>query len=231
MRILVLCLILTCVSCKNTTPLPPRLDSISQTRPAKQVVDLSGDWEKDYGRSDNFETVFQEQVLKIQDYIERLQRNGNRDYPVNAGDTLIPGRESVIGLARITEEITRMPVLHIEQDQVKVKIDRENDFALQCKFFEQQISTRSDTFGTESCRWNRGQLLIQIILQDDLKIDYQITLGPDGQELNITTTVVSNEVSFPLTISNYYYRYTPPESDFDCVQTLTRNDVCKRSRD
>jgi len=40
--------------------------------------------------------------------------------------------------------------------------------------------------------------------------------------------VSSATVSTPLTISNYYRRYDIPESDIDCILTLTRNNVCRR---
>ena len=31
-----------------------------------------------------------------------------------------------------------------------------------------------------------------------------------------------------MTISNYYRRYDLPETDVDCILTLTRNNVCRR---
>jgi hypothetical protein len=71
-------------------------------------------------------------------------------------------------------------------------------------------------------------LLFMLNLTDGLRIFYQVTLSPNGQQLNITTTVSSATVSTPLTISNYYRRYDIPESDIDCILTLTRNNVCRR---
>jgi len=220
---LVLILIVTSVSC--TTTGNSRLDS---TGPARQVADFSGDWEKNYQRSDSFEIVFKNYILNIQSQINALQEDRNRNSSINADSAIRFSRESISGLAQFTEEITRMPLLHIVQDKTRVKINQKDDFALQCKFFEEQVSSKKNPYGIENCSWNRGQLFIQINLQNGLSIFHQVTLAPDAQELNITTTIVSREATFPLTVSNYYRRYTPPENDFNCIQTLTRNDVCKK---
>lgn len=220
---LVLILIVTSASC--TTTGHTRLDS---TGPAQQLADFSGDWEKNYQRSDSFEIVFKNYILNIQNLINALQENRNRNSSFNVDRGVMFSRESIVGLAQFTEEITRMPLLHIVQDKTRVQINRKDDFALQCKFFDKQFSSKKNPYGTEYCSWNRGQLFIQIKLKNDLSIVHQITLAPDAQELNITTTIASKEATLPLTVSNYYRRYTPPENDFDCIQTLTRNNVCKK---
>jgi len=225
MRSLVFLLILTMtsVSCQKTVNY--RLDSIGPVQP---VVDLSGDWEKDYQRSDDFENEFQNYVARIQRQIKELQENRKRNPSFNVDNPLTVSRESILGLAKFTEEITRMPVLHIVQNKNSVQIDRENDFALYCEFFDKQITSKKNLYGTESCTWSRGQLFIQINLENGLMIAHQITLAPDARELNITTTVASREATAPLTISNYYDRYTEPEDYYKCIQTLSRNDVCKK---
>ena len=225
--ILVQVLVVISLSCKTTGPYPPRLGSIESPR---QRVDFSGDWEKNYQSSDDFETVFNEYLLQIQRRIEQIQRRRDNNSSYNISGSEFPSREAVMGLARFTEEITRMPLLHIEQDRSRVKIERKDDFALQCENFNQQISSSYNDYGIEGCSWIQGRMLLEINLRNGLILKYQFTLSPDDQELNITTTVASREVDYPITMSNYYYRYTPPESDFDCIQTLTRNDVCKRTR-
>ena len=220
----VLILLVTSVSCNKTVNY--RSDSIG---PVQQVVDLSGDWEKNYQRSDYFETEIKNYVLRIQNQIKELQENKKRNPSFSNVDSAITvSRESILGLARFTEEITRMPLLHIVQDKTSVQIDRENDFTLSCEFFDSQFSSKKNPYGTENCSWNRGQLFIQINLENGLNIFHQITLAPDAQELNLTTTIVSREATVPLTISNYYNRYTAPKDDYNCIQTLTRNDVCKK---
>ena len=230
-NVLALLIILSGISCRPTGPLPPRLDRLDYNRveQPRRALNFAGDWEKNYGLSDNFETKFEQLVQDIQQKIERLERNNDRNSSFNV-NTVIPSRDAVLGLARFAEELTRMPLLHIEQDGTRVKIEREDDFALQCRMLGQQLSETVNSFGTETCSWDRGQMFLQIRLQNGLTIGYKVTMSNDGQELNVTTTVMSSAVDIPLTISNYYDRYTPPESDFDCVQTLSRNDVCTRSR-
>lgn len=223
---LLLILMLSAASCLKSTNY--RLDSVGPVQ--KKVVDLSGDWEKDYDRSDDFENTFQIYVARIQRKIKEIEQKQNRDEAYNAANGLTVSRESVLGLAKFTEEITRMPVLHIQQDKTGVKIKREHDFDLTCKFFGKQFTSVKNPYGTEDCIWNRGQLFIRINLDNGLKIVHQITLAPDAKELNITTTVASKEATPPLTVSNYYDRYTEPTSDYKCVHTLTKNDVCTKAK-
>ena len=205
------------------TPEPSRISE----EVTYEVVDMSGNWEKDYQLSDDFETEFNLYMFDIQRRLNPQSENINRSTTFGSG-AAVGNRESVIGLARFTEEITRMPLLQIEQDRARMRIKREDDFALLCEFFNHQTSVTQTPFGTEECGWNGEQLLFMLNLTDGLRIFYQVTLSPNGQQLNITTTVSSATVSTPLTISNYYRRYDIPESDIDCILTLTRNNVCRR---
>jgi hypothetical protein len=190
-----------------------------------EVVDMSGNWEKDFQQSDDFETEFNLYMFDIQRRIAPQQDGINRGV---GGGGLTGSMETIVGLARFTEEITRMPILQIEQDRSRVKIDREDDFALFCEFFNQQNMVTETPFGSEQCGWNGEQLLFLLNLNDGLRIYYQVTLSPNGSQLNITTTVSSDQVSTGMTISNYYRRYDVPESNIDCILTLTRNNVCRR---
>jgi hypothetical protein len=190
-----------------------------------EVVDMSGNWEKDFQLSDDFETEFNLYMFDIQRRINPQQDGINRGF---GGGGASGSMESIVGLARFTEEITRMPILNIEQDRSRVNIDREDDFALFCEFFNRQNIVTETPFGTEQCGWNREQLLFLLNLTDGLQIYYQVTLSPDSRQLNITTTVTSDQVSTAMTISNYYRRYDVPESNIDCILTLTRNNVCRR---
>jgi len=193
-----------------------------------EVVDMSGNWEKDYQLSDDFDTEFNLFIFDIQRRLNPQSDNLNRSPSLSVGQAS-GSRETIIGLARFTEEITRMPLLQIEQDRSRMRIDREDDFSLLCEFFNEQTAITQTPFGSEECGWNGEQLLFQLILDDGLIIFYQITLSPNGQQLNITTTVSSASVSTPMTISNYYRRYDIPENEFDCILTLTRNNVCRRA--
>jgi len=193
-----------------------------------EVVDMSGNWEKDYQQSDDFETEFNLYMFDIQRQLSPQPDGVNRSATIGGG-AATGSMETIVGLARFTEEITRMPVLQIDQDRFRIQIDREDDFALLCEYFNRQTMITETPFGTEQCSWNGNQLLFLLTLQDGLRIYYQVTLSPNGQQLNITTTVSSDRVSTPMTISNYYRRYEIPESNIDCILTLTRNNVCRRS--
>jgi hypothetical protein len=193
------------------------------------VVDMSGNWEKDYQLSDDFQTEFNLYMSDIQRTYRQQTDGLNRGTTFGGGPSVGGSMETIVGLARFTEEITRMPLLQIEQDRARIRIDREDDFALFCEFFSRQTAVTETPFGIEQCGWNGEQLLFQLDLQDGLRIFYQVTLAPNGRQLNITTTVTSALVSSPMTISNYYRRYDIPESDVDCILTLTRNNVCRRA--
>lgn len=189
---------------------------------------MAGSWEKDYQLSDDFETELNLYMFDIQRRLN-TQGDGINSTTTFGGGPGVGSMETVIGLARFTEEITRMPLLRIAQDRARVHIDREDDFALHCEFLNRQTALIETPFGTEQCGWNGEQLLFLLNLQDGLRIFYQVTLSPNGSQLNVTTTVTSNAVSTPMTISNFYRRFDVPDDGIDCILTLTRNNVCRRA--
>lgn len=206
----------------STAPEPVEMD-------APDAVDMSGHWEKNYSRSDDFNARFNL-------FLFDLQRSSTPSAGRGVNETLGSGgvgggsRESVIGLARLTEEITRMPLLEIEQSEDIIHIHRDGTFALRCEHHGRPFVRMGNPFGSEICGWNGEQLIFQMDLEGGLGIRHQVTLGPEQRQLNITTTVSSSAVSRSITVSNYYERYRPQEADFDCIYTLTRNNVCTRKR-
>jgi len=218
-------LVTTLLLAACSTPETPRINE----EVAYEVVDMSGHWEKDYQLSDDFETEFNLYLYDVQRRLNPQSDGLNRSGTFITGPAAGASMEAVVGLARFTEEITRMPLLEITQDRSRISIDREEDFALFCEFFNRQVASTVTPFGTEQCGWNGEQLLFQLNLGDGLRILYQVTMSGDGRQLNITTTVSSSQVASPITISNYYRRYEVPETDIDCILTLTRNNVCRRN--
>jgi hypothetical protein len=186
------------------------------------LTDFSGHWEKNYQLSDDFNTRFQLYVADIQrSYSRNTESNG-----FNGGGGV--DANAINGLARFAEELTRMPLLDITQDTKGVDIERENDFNLRC-FYEDKLYVQStNAFGSDLCGWNDKRLMFQMRLGGGLQISHQLSLSPDGAGLNIMTTVSSDLVAVPVVISNYYTRYTPPEENYDCQLTLTRNRVCSQ---
>lgn len=183
---------------------------------------LSGHWEKNFQLSDDFNNRFRLYVADIQ----RLYSGQSRGIE-NAAPNV--SNDAINGLARFTEELTRMPLMEIVQDDAEVRIEREGDFPLRCAYAGRQFVRGSNAFGSDACGWEAGRLVFQLALGGGLTITHQFTLSPDSLMLNVTTRVTSAAVAAPLVISNYYQRYTPPEQDYDCQLTLTRSTVCSQT--
>ena len=133
---------------------------------------------------------------------------------------------SIIGLAQMAELITESQLLEVEQDQHNIKVKRELDFALTCEFYPGQYHTVETPLGKEICGWDRHQLIFKILLPEGLTIQHVMSLGPDGQRLNIATTVISDQVTSPFTVNRVYVRYTPQDDGYSCKMTISRGRVC-----
>jgi hypothetical protein len=188
---------------------------------------FSGHWEKNFQLSDDFNNTFNLYAANIRRAYSG-QRNGN----LNNTPAINISNEAINGLARFTEEITRMPILEILQSDQEVRIDRQDDFPLRCAYAGRQFVRSNNSFGADACGWESDQRLVfQLALGGGLTISYQFTLSPDANMLNVTTRVSSASVAVPLVISNYYSRYSSPEQDYDCQLTLTRSNVCSRRKE
>jgi len=69
-------------------------------------------------------------------------------------------------------------------------------------------------------------LVFKIYLPEGLSIQHVMTLGASGRKLNVATTVVSDQVSYPFTLNRVYNRFVPGNSGFSCKMTLTKGRVC-----
>ena len=117
-------------------------------------------------------------------------------------------------------------MLEIEQDEHKIRVKREEDFALSCEFYPGQYHTVETPLGREICGWDRHQLIFRIMLPEGLGIQHVLSLGPDGQWLNIATTVTSDRVTSPFTVNRVYARYQPQDTGYSCKMTISRGRVC-----
>lgn len=194
-------------------------------------VDFAGSWEMDYGQSDNIQTKLDTLVRELRRDAERRSRSaGGMNQAPGAGMVIgssgANSGASIIGLAQMSELITRSPLLRIKQDDERISVKREETFALSCEFHSGDFHTVETPFGTETCGWNAHQLVFRILLPEGLSIQHVLTLGPEGERLNIATTVVSDQVSYPFTLNRVYNRFVPGNSGFRCTQTLTRGRVC-----
>lgn len=195
----------------------------------QRAVNFGGSWELDYGQSDNIQAKLDSLVRDLR---RQQQRRSQGTMNQGAGAALVVSSSgpnsgpSIIGLARMSDLITRSPLLDIEQAEYKIKVKREENFALTCEFYPGQPQTVETPLGWETCGWNAHQLVFKILLPEGLSIQHVMTLGGEGERLNIATTVVSDQVSYPFTLNRVYNRYTPGNSGYSCKMTLTKGRVC-----
>ncbi len=194
-----------------------------------KAVNFSGSWELDYSQSDNTQQKLDSVVGELNREAQRRAQGNMQQGPVGGVITAGSGFDSgssILGLARMADLITQSPVLEIVQDEHKILVKREEDFALSCEFYPGEYRKVETPFGIEACGWNAHQLVFKLLLPEGLSIQHVMTIGAAGQKLNIATTVVSSQVSFPFTLNRVYNRFQPGDSGFKCQETLTRGRVC-----
>ena len=215
------CLLLA--SCSSGGGKPKKVVLQGQSRTA---VDFTGSWELDYSQSDNIQTKLDTLVRELQSQAARRSQGGNQGAVMVGGSGGANSAPSIIGLARMSDLITRSPLLKIKQSEHEVKIKREENFALTCEFYAGQYKSVETPLGTEICGWNGHQLVFKILLPDGLSIQHVMSLASYGGKLNVATTVVSDQVSYPFTLNRVYNRFVPGASGYSCKMTLTKGRVC-----
>jgi hypothetical protein len=196
-------------------------------QPAAAVVDFSGHWEMDYGRSDEVDNKLQ---LMYREWRRMMEKRANSDRRGSPGPALNidPGRgfNSVVALARFADFITDSQVLDIEQSNIDIEIRRENNFALTCVFSKNEPLTVMDELGREICGWDAHQLVFHIRMPDGLDIRHRVTMSNAGDRLHIATTVDSSSAP-PFTLNRFYYRFNPLPENYSCEYTLSKGNVCQ----
>jgi hypothetical protein len=224
--ILLASLCLCLAGCGSNQP-QQRRAVVNQT---DKAVDFTGFWELDYSQSDNIQVNLNALVRDLQRQTQ--QRNQAGVYQQAGPGMLIGGPgttnrgASIIGLAQMAELITESQLLEIEQNEHKIKVKRELDFALTCEFYLGQYHTVETPLGKEICGWDQHQLIFKIVLPEGLTIQHILSLGPDRQWLNIATTVISDQVTSPFTVNRVYARYEPQDTGYRCKMTISRGRVC-----
>ena len=94
------------------------------------VPDLSGHWEVDYARSDSVQTQLNASFREVQRELRRRRQAAERGAsyqgpPMGDLDTLV-------AVAKMAELVTEPELLEVYQDVRRVRIERENSFALSC---------------------------------------------------------------------------------------------------
>ena len=95
------------------------------------VPDLSGHWEVDYARSDSVQTQLNASFREVQRELRRRREAAERGAsyqgpPMGDLDTLV-------AVAKMAELVTEPELLEVYQDVRRVRIERENSFALSCE--------------------------------------------------------------------------------------------------
>jgi hypothetical protein len=199
----------------------------ARRQPVASVMDFSGHWEMDYGRSDDVDTKLQ---LMYREWRRLMEKRANGDrrglrgpaLNVDAGQSFTP----VIALARFADFITDSQVLDIEQTNIDIEIRRENTFALTCVFSENEPVTVVDELGSEICGWDAHQLVFHIRMPDGLDIRHRVTMSSARDRLRIATTVNSSS-SPQFTLNRFYFRFNPLPENYSCEYTLSKGNVCQ----
>ncbi|NQY03025.1 MAG: hypothetical protein HRT76_07160 [Halieaceae bacterium] len=194
-----------------------------------QQVDFSGNWELDYGQSDNIQNQLNALLRELRRQQERRSQNGGERrgtaVTVGGGGGTNSG-PTILGLAQMADAITEAQLLDIAQSRNDINVKREGNFALTCEFFRGEAEAVENPLGKELCGWTGQQMVFRIYLPEGLSIQHVMSLAPSGERLGIDTTVVSDRVSQPFTLRRVYNRYDPATSGYHCEQTLSRGRVC-----
>lgn len=193
-------------------------DPVASNRGSAARPDFSGSWERDFARSDNWESELQRTL----DQWSRLMDRGVDGGGISSSRR---GAGNVVANARLAELITRQTTIEIEQDAYEIRIKRRGDADLVCTTANNLDDTFSSRHGSEYCGWDRSQLVFEITLEAGVIITHRFSVDATRENLSMMTTV-SDRRSIPFNLRQFFYRYDAPEDGFDCVQTLSRGQVC-----
>lgn len=216
----------------RTSPDPDALPRLNLEQPLRPI--FAGSWERDFQRSDNWETEL-DRILRIrQEALERMRRQSASDIPIGqappgfGGGGGRRGGANVVDLARLAEYISRQTTLRITQTRFEVRIEREGDATLICGLEEGATSSFSSVHGAELCGWDRNQLIFQTRLPDDLVIRHRFSASSDGELLSMVISV-SSRGSEPFSLRHSFNRFDAPAEEFECTQTISRGRVCSQA--
>ena len=190
---------------------------------APRPANFSGSWERDYSRGEDINGALRAAWYHLARTIP--DQSYGRGGPVAQGPSP-QDYASLMALARLAEAITRSDVLAIYQDEHEVRVEREDDFALLCSFFNGRAKPTESEFGMEICGWDGANLVSSMALPDSLQITHRFTVSADRSNLRVITTVASQHSRVPFTLERFYRRYERPTSNFNCIETLTMKRVC-----
>jgi len=208
--------------CLLCLPLVVACSTTDRVQPEREAnpVDMRGNWELDYGSSDNLQARFGSMMRDLQ----RQQARGANNERVAAGAG--NSQQALYGLAQMAELVTQTQLIEIEQDRVSIAVEREGTFTLNCDYGPDAPRRQDYGVGAESCFWDGSQLVFQVRLPEGLDIVHRLSASADGESLAIVTTLYSSSVSTPFSLRRIYRRFDPARSPYRCTETLTRGRVC-----
>ena len=198
-------------------------DPVASGRASAARPDFSGNWERDFARSDRWEDELQRTLNQW----NRLMNPGADSRNISSSGR---GAGNVVANARLAELITRQTTIEIEQDAYQIRIKRRGDADLVCSTANSLDDTFSSRHGSEYCGWDRSQLVFEISLESGVYITYRFSVDASRENLSMMTTV-SDRRSIPFNLRQFFYRYDAPADAFDCVQTISRGQVCSMAAD
>jgi hypothetical protein len=189
-------------------------------------ADFSGSWERDYTRGDDVNAVLGQALYELSMRSARSSRSAQPT--IGYGSDSVPGRDraAVFAIARLADEITRLQVLTISQNENEISIARKDDYAIFCAFYDGLAKSTESGFGTELCGWDGDHLVSNVTLPDGLQITHRFAVSQDRKRLRVVTTVKSSAAPIPFTLSRFYTRFEALPADFNCVETLSMRRVC-----
>ncbi len=200
-------------------------------------LDFSGSWEKDFRRSDNWEDELSRTMRIRQEAAARQQSSPGSGRirsipPISIGKLNLPRSRSrganIVDLARLAEYISRQNIIEITQSREEIRIERRGEAALICGVENNLQETFANQHGAEVCGWEGQQLVFQIMLPDELIIMHRFTVSSNNQVLNLLTSIYSKGGE-PFNLIQAFNRYQAAADEFNCVQTLSRGQVCNQS--
>lgn len=211
---------------------PDALPLLDLDRPMR--LDFSGDWEKDFNRSDRWEDELS-RMLQIRQERAASQRAGTtvRNLPrASLGNlnlnSLVPRGTNIVDLARLAEYVSRQTTMHIEQDRNEVRIERRGEAPLICTIEDGLNETFRSEHGNEFCGWDGQQLVFIISLPDELEISHRFDVAATRDELRMVTSI-SHKGSVPFNLIQAFNRYDAGTDNLNCVLTVTRGRVCSQT--
>ncbi len=188
-------------------------------------ANFNGSWEMDYVLNDSVEAKLDTYFYRMR---RRMERQSGRQMESERGTASVNQRsaQTVLAMAQFVEKISRPQVMDIEQTVSDIRVEREGTFALTCQFGDRAMQALDNPFGTEVCGWDGHQLVFQLRLPEGLVVQQRLTLSQDGQQINVATTMMSDQAPEPFTLNRSYSKFDKRHQGFECEQTVRKGKVC-----